>query len=112
MTEQENNKKLNKAQRDWVDVLFEICFSVIVYFVTSYLFMRYIMRQLPHWFCDIRGPLAIIALAIVWFIFIRYSKILAPYTKRILSIVVFTVCASILSVWLLLYYIWLTRGSY
>jgi hypothetical protein len=112
MTEQETDNKIDNPQRDWVGVIFEICFSVVLYFVTAFLFMRYVMRQLPHWFGDFRGPLAIIAPVIGWVVFIRYSKILVPYTKRLLSIVIFTVCAAILSVWLLLYYIWLTKGSY
>lgn len=112
MTEQENNNNTSNQERDWVEIVLEICVAVVLYFVTAFLFMRYVMRQLPHWFGDIRGPLVIIAPAIGWFIFMRYSRLIDAQRRRILSIVIFTFCAAILSVWLLLYYVWLTRGSY
>jgi len=112
MTEQENDKKIDNPQRDWVDVVLELSVGVILYFTTAFLFMRYVMRQLPHWFGDIRGPLAIISPVIGWFIFMKYSKLLDLQRRRILTIFIVAVFGAILSVWLLLYYIWLTRGSY
>jgi Zn-dependent protease len=79
-------------------IVMEICFAMLLYCLTAFVFMRYVMRRLPHWYWlwDIRGVLAIIAPAIGWYIFNRNSSN-KSHTKRILSIVIFTVCTAILS---------------
>jgi hypothetical protein len=105
VTEQENDKKTDSPQKDWVDVALELSVGLILYFTTAFLFMRYVMRQLPNWFCDIRGLVVIISPAIGWFVFMKYSKLLDLQRRRILTILIVAFSGAILSVWLLLNYI-------
>ncbi len=112
MTELENDKKADSPQRNWVDTVLELSVGVILYFTTAFLFMRYVMRQLPNWFGDIRGLVAIASPAIGWFIFMKYSKLLDIQRRWILTILIVAIFGAILSVWLLLSYIGLTKGSY
>ena len=105
ITEQENDKKTDSPQRNWVDVVLELSVGAILYFTTAFLFMRYVMRQLPNWFGDIRGLMVIISPVIGWFVFMKYSKLLDLQRRRILTIFIIAFCGAILSVWLLLNYI-------
>jgi hypothetical protein len=106
MIEQENNKKINKQKKDWIEIVFEVIaltlIATVVFIGGIYLLVRVIGRFIPFWFSGLMGPLLILGFDTLWVIGIRKWRPKSnqlKVLKKIVSVTVLAFSASVLVLW-------------
>ena len=110
MTEQENNKKTDEPQRNWVDIVVEVIalapIAIVAFIGGMYLFARILNRFMPFCFFGLIGPPLVLGFDILWVIAMKRWQ---PRTdqlrvlKKILSVTVYAVSVSALFNWYIFY---------
>ncbi len=106
MTEKESKETIEGQGRDLVEIVFEIIvltiIAVIVFIGGIYLVLRVIGRFIPFWFSGLAGPLVVLGFDALWIIGTRKWRPKSnqlKVLKKILSITVFALSASVLVLW-------------
>ncbi|MGB7582131.1 MAG: hypothetical protein WBL85_06765 [Sedimentisphaerales bacterium] len=108
VTEQENDKKPDNPQRNWVDTAMDIIFltpiAIVAFIGGAYLLIRVIGRFVPFWFSGIAGPLTVLAFDVLWGVIMKQWHPISDQMKvlkKILFVIVYAFSTSVLVCWLI-----------